>query len=204
MPASKLAFVALISVLTSGLTSGLTPVLGGPAAWAGSEHERDVRGDVVSRDRFSDDPPRTSESARRLGDITSTSVSYGESLVVTTTFRSLAAVGHQEFSWFILPSSRPREGSWSAILVVGPGRDRGRFILLDPLANQPRCGSATLDRPARTVTLTIPAACLHDPDWVKVSNGAMFLDHGREYHDDARRDGVSGRGWKLGPKVHRS
>ena len=200
MLASKLALVAV----TSALVSALVPALSGPAASAGAEKQRDARHDVVSRDRFSDDLPRTPEPDRPLGDITSIWVSYGEDLVVTTRFRGLAAVGHQEFSWFILTSSRPREGSWSATLVVGPGRDRGRFILLEPLADQPRCGSATLDRPARTVTLTIPAACLHDPDWVRVSNGAMFLDRGREYHDDARRDGVSGRGWKLGPKVHRS
>ena len=124
--------------------------------------------------------------------------------MVTTKFRSLAATGHQEFSWFVLPSDS-EDGYWTASFVVEPGKDKGQFTLLDPLANQPGCARAAVDRAARTVTLTIPASCLGDPDWVRVGNGVrVYLGHypdTREYADDARRDGVVKHGWKYGPKV---
>ena len=55
--------------------------------------------------------------------------------------------------------------------MVEPGRDKGQLTLLDPMANQPGCASAAVNRAARTVTLTIPASCLGDPDWVRVGNG---------------------------------
>ena len=59
-----------------------------------------------------------------------------------------------------------------------------------------------LDRAARTITLTIPAACLGNPDWVKVGNGVFFHNRTRLYEDDARRDGaVTDEGWKYSPKL---
>ena len=158
----------------------------------------------MSRSAYTDALPKRPEPGRRLGDIVKNSVSYGSDLVVTTKFRSLAATGHQEFSWFVLPSDS-EDGYWTASFVVEPGKDKGRFTLLDPLANQPGCARAAVDRAARTVTLTIPASCLGDPDWVRVGNGVrVYLGHypdTREYADDARRDGVVKHGWTYGPKV---
>jgi hypothetical protein len=71
----------------------------------------------------------------------------------------------------------------------------------DPIANQPDCGKAKLDRSARTVTLTVAADCLGDPDWVRVGNGIFFYDATHAYVDDARRDGVVRGDFKYGPKV---
>ncbi len=70
-----------------------------------------------------------------------------------------------------------------------------------PIANDPGCARAQVDRPARTVTLTVPAACLGDPDWVKVGIGTLTMAGGREYWDDAHRDTYDVRRLKLGPKV---
>ena len=160
---------------------------------------RDARGDVVSRPLTTDAPPTKAEPARRLGDIIATSASIGTDLVVTSKFRNLAAIGHQQYSWQLLTSED--EFSWSAALFVAPGSNQGKFELIDPIANQPDCGTAVLDRSRRTVTLTIPAACLGNPDWVKVGNGVFFYTATREYSDDARRDGVvRNTGWKFGPK----
>jgi hypothetical protein len=174
-------------------------------AHAASEGARDAARDLVSRSAYTDAQPRRPEPARRLGDIVKSSVSFGTDLVVTTKFRSLTATGHQEFSWFVLPSGGADDGQWTASLVVEPGKDKGTFTLLDPIANQPSCARAVLDRAARTVTLTIPSSCLGDPDWVRVGSGVrVYLGHypdTREYADDARRDGVVRDGWKYGPKV---
>lgn len=172
-------------------------------AHAAPEESRDAVRDVVSRSLYTDAQPKRPEPARRLGDIVKNSVSYSTDLVVTTKFRSLAAAGHQEFSWFVLSSDGEDAGYWTASLVVQPGKDKGQFTLLDPIANQPGCGKAVLDRPGRTVTLTIPASCLGDPEWVRVGNGVQFLTSTREYADDARRDGVVKDGWKYGPKMTR-
>lgn len=172
-------------------------------AHAAPEESRDAVRDVVSRSLYTDAQPKRPEPARRLGDIVKNSVSYSTDLVVTTKFRSLAAAGHQEFSWFVLPSDGEDAGYWTASLVVQPGKDEGQFTLLDPIANQPGCGKAVLDRPGRTVTLTIPASCLGDPEWVRVGNGVQFLTSTREYADDARRDGVVKDGWKYGSKMTR-
>jgi hypothetical protein len=124
---------------------------------------------------------------------------YGDALVVTTRFRDLAARGHQEFTWFVRTSQD--EFEWYVGLVVQPGKDRGEFTLIDPVANQVDCGRAVLDRPGRTVTLRIPASCLGDPAWVKVGHGVRVYTDVREYSDDARRDGVKAAGWKYGPKL---
>jgi hypothetical protein len=191
-------------VLTA-LAAAFVLVTAALPAQAATEESRDVARDVVSRSAYTDAQPRHPEPARRLGDIVKNSVSYGTDLVVTTKFRGLAAIGHQEFSWFVQPSD---DDYWTASLVVEPGKDKGHFTLLDPIANQPGCARAAVDRAARTVTLTIPSSCLGDPDWVRVSNGVrVYLGHypgTREYADDARRDGVVKDGWKYGPKVTRS
>jgi hypothetical protein len=195
MPVPKRAAALLASVALGAAA--------GPAEAAPDTH-RDAARDIVSRSLYTDALPKQPEPARRLGDIVKNSVSYGTDLVVTAKFRSLAATGHQEFSWFVLPSDS-EDGYWTASYVVEPGKGRGDFTLLDPIANQPDCGKATVNRPARTVTLTIPASCLGNPDWVRVGNGArVFIGkypHTREYADDARRDGVVGHSWKYGPKV---
>jgi hypothetical protein len=196
MPVSKSATTL---VATVALCAAAAPVQ------AASEDSRDAARDIVSRSAYSDAQPKRPEPARRLGDIVKNSVSYGTDLVVTTKFRSLAAIGHQEFSWFVLPSDGGDDGYWTASLVVEPGKDKGHLTLLDPLANQPGCAKAAVDRAARTVTLTIPSSCLGDPDWVRVGNGArVYLGHypdTREYADDARRDGVVKDAWRYGPKV---
>ena len=178
----------------------------GSASYAQTDEHRDAARDIVSRSLYSDAQPKHPEPDRRLGDIVRNYVSYGADLVVTTKYRSLAATGHQEFSWFVLPSDGEDDGYWTAILVVGPGKDKGQLTFLDPIANQPDCARAAIDRAARTVTLTIPSSCLGDPDWVRVSNGArVYVGEGsatREYSDDARRDGVvRNQGWKYGPKI---
>jgi hypothetical protein len=170
-----------------------------PPSQALVDDHLDARRDVVSGPYLSDDLPRKPEPARKLADIVASSASYGADLTVTTTFRNLAANGHQEFSWFILTSED--EFYWTASLVVQPGKDTGHFTLLDPIAYQPGCGTAVLDRDARTVTLTIPASCLRDPAWVKVGNGVYVYTATRGYADDARRDGVVKHGWKYGPKL---
>jgi hypothetical protein len=172
-----------------------------------SEDHRDAAKDVVSGSLFTDALPKHPEPARRLGDIVRNKVSYGTDLVVTTKLRSLTASGQQEFSWFLLPSGGEEPGSWNASLVVQPGKDKGTFTLLDPIANQPGCGKAVLDRPARTVTLTIPALCLHDPATVRVGNGVrIYVERGSDtvgYADDAHLDGVVKNGWKYGPRLTR-
>jgi hypothetical protein len=187
------------SVLTA-LAAAVVVVTTAAPAVALSEDGRDARRDVLSGPKLSDDLPGRPEPARKVGDIVANSASYGVELTVRTRFRSLAAIGQQEFSWFLLTADDPH-ASWNASLVVQAGKDKGRFTLLDPIANQPGCGTATLDRAARTVTLTIPASCLGDPDWVKVGNGIYVYTATRRYADDARLDGVVKGGWKYGPKV---
>jgi hypothetical protein len=164
-----------------------------------SEHTRDARRDVASRGLYTDDLPRRPEPARRVGDITAYSTSYGTDLVVTTRFRSLAALGDQDFSWLIRTSDD--DFNWFASLSLQAGRDKGNFDLIDPEANQPGCGRAVLDRPARKVTLTVPASCLGNPAWVKVAHGVRVYTSTREYADDARRDGVVKNNWRYGPKL---
>jgi len=182
------------------LAAALALVATAAPSYAAAEEARDARRDVLSGPFYTDDLPTKAEPARRVGDITRTEVSLGPDLVVTTSFRDLAAVGHQEFSWFIATSED--DFYWTASLVVQPGKDRGRFSLIDPLANQPGCGRAVLDRTGRTVTLTIPAACLGSPRWVRVGNGAtFFVGQSRIYYDDARRDAGVRHGWRFGPKV---
>ncbi|MDX6374289.1 MAG: hypothetical protein QOD98_3277 [Nocardioidaceae bacterium] len=196
MPDLKGAAVALLA--TFALLSSAQPSLG--AAAAASENTRDPSHDVLSGPYFSDDLPTRPEPDRRVGDIIRTKVTFGPDLVVTTTFRNLASVGHQEFTWFIATSED--EFPWNAALTVQPGKDRGTFSLIDPIANQPGCGKAGLDRAARTVTLTVPALCLGDPAWVRIANGVMvFVGNSRVYYDDARRDAGVRHGWKFGPKV---
>jgi hypothetical protein len=186
------------SYLLAGAT--LVLVLTGPAHAASStESHADARKDLVSRDQFSDALPRKPDPSRRLGDITANDVAYGSDLVVTTRFLNLQNTGHQEFHWSIRTSGE--DFAWAASYVINPGQAKGRFTLIDPIANQPRCGGVTLDRTKRLVTLTIPADCLGSPDWVRVGNGVVFLAGSREYHDDARLDGTVKNSWKYGPKL---
>ena len=193
--------LARTTLLTTLLTATLV-ASGAPPSQALTEDHLDPKRDVVSGPYLSDDLPRKPEPARKLADIVANSASYGADLSVTTTFRNLAATAHQEFSWSILTSDD--EFDWTASLVVQPGKDKGRFTLLDPIANQPGCGKAVLDRDARTVTLTIPASCLGDPAWVKVGNGVDVFTATRRYADDARRDGVVKHAWKYGPTMTRA
>jgi hypothetical protein len=196
MPVPK----ALLAALLAALVAAFALVIGATPAVALTEDTRDPGRDVLSGPYFSDDLPTRPEPARRLADITRTTVALGSDLVVTTRFRSLAAVGHQEFTWFIATSED--EFSWNAGLTVQPGRNKGVFSLIDPIANQPGCGKAVLDRAARRVTLTVPAACLGDPAWVRIASGVMvFVGNTRVYYDDARRDAGVRHGWKYGPKV---
>jgi hypothetical protein len=181
------------------LTAALV-IMTGPPSSATAEEGSDAKRDVVSGSAFADEWPGKPVPARRLGDIVTNSASYGAELTVTTSFRDLTAVGDQEFTWFLLTADDPHE-SWNASLVVAAGKDKGRFSLIDPIANQPKCGAAVLDRPDRTVTLTIPASCLGDPDWVRVGNGVNFYSATRRYADDARRDGSVRGSWKYGPKL---
>jgi hypothetical protein len=186
--------------LLAALLAAFALVIGAAPSVAQTEDTRDPARDVLSGPFFSDDLPTRPEPARRLADITRTTVALGSDLVVTTRFRGLAAIGHQEFSWFIVTSED--EFSWNAHLTVQPGKDKGAFSLIDPIANQPGCGKAVLDRPARMVRLTVPAACLGDPAWVRIASGVMvFIGNSRVYSDDARRDAGVRHGWKYGPKV---
>ncbi len=192
MPVPARPLATLAAALVVAMTTG--------PAHAATEDVRDPARDVLSGSYFSDDLPATPEPARRRGDITRTTVSLGSDLVVTTRFRDLTAIGEQQFQWFIATSED--DFYWTADLSVRPGRDRGRFTLLDPIAYQPGCGRAVLDRPGRTVTLTIPAACLRSPEWVRVGNGAVFFKSETQvFWDDARRDGDVRHGWRFGPKV---
>jgi hypothetical protein len=189
------------SYLLAGVLGAAMPA---PSAWAGSETVRDPSHDVLSGAYFSDVPPTRAEPARRLGDIVRTKVTLGADLVVTTKFRSLdAGIAEEEYDWSIATSVD--DFPWYAVLSVPQGSTDEHFLLVDPVANQPRCGKAALDRRARTVTLTIPADCLGNPRWVRIANGAMYAIEGqRAYYDDARRDGGVRHGWKLGPKVRAS
>jgi hypothetical protein len=189
----------LLTTLLTTLVAAVLLVSGAPPAQAVAELHADAKRDVVSGPYLSDALPRKPEPARKLADIVTTTASYGADLIVATTFRNLAASGHQEYSWSILTSED--EFEWSASLVVQPGKDKGQFSLIDPIANQPGCGRAVLDRDARTVTLTIPADCLGSPAWVKVGSGVSVYTATRRYVDDARRDGVVQHTWKYGPKL---
>jgi hypothetical protein len=192
MPVPKAFLAALLAAFL--LVTGAAPAV------AQTEDTRDPGRDVLSGPYFSDDLPTTPEPARRVADITRTTVTLGSDLVVTTRFRGLAAIGHQDFSWFIATSED--QYPWTASLAVPPGKDKGRFSLIDPIANQPGCAKAVLDRTGRTVTLTVPALCLGDPKWVRIANGVMvFVGTSRVYSDDARRDAGVRHGWKFGPKV---
>jgi hypothetical protein len=170
-------------------------------AYAGSETVRDASHDVLSGAYFSDTPPVRAEPLRRTGDIVRTKVFLGSDLVVTTRFRSLdAGAAEEEYDWFIATSED--NSPWYAVLSVPEHSSDEHFFLADSEANQPGCGKADLDRGVRKVTLTIPAACLGNPRWVRIANGAMLAIEGRRaYYDDARRDGAVRRGWKFGPRV---
>jgi hypothetical protein len=191
-------------VVPSVLLTALALVASGAPAHAAAEDSRDARRDVVSRNAFSDARPVRVEPDRRVGDVVRTQVSLGGDVVVTTTLRSLAAQGHQEFHWTVVTSADEAPGGWTGVLVYNASK-RGQFTFFDPLANDPGCARARVDRPARTVTLTVPASCLGDPVWVRVGSGTVTLADTpagvREYRDDARRTGVSLRAWKLGPQV---
>ena len=195
-----MSFTGLVrTVVSLGLAVVTALGFAAPAS-AGSESVRDPAGDVLSGPYFSDDLPTRPEPERRVGDIVRTTVRLGTDLVVTTRFRGLAANGGQQFQWLILTSED--EFSWTADLTVRAGQDEGHFSLIDPVANQPGCGKAVLDRPGRRLTLTIPADCLGDPAWVRVAHGVQtFVGQSRVYADDARRDGGVRHGWKYGPKV---
>jgi hypothetical protein len=190
--------LARTALVTTLLTATFV-ASGAPPAQAADELHADPKRDVLSGPYPSDALPARPEPARKLADIVTNSTSYGADLVVTTTFRNLAAKGHQEFSWYILTSDD--EFEWSASLVVQAGKDKGQFSLIDPIANQPGCAKAVLDRDARTVTLTIPASCLGNPDWVKVGNGVFVYTATRRYADDARREGGVKGYWKYGAKL---
>jgi hypothetical protein len=172
--------------------------LAGPAS-AAPDKGRDATGDVRSRGLTVDTVPRHPEPTRRTGDIVRYRATYGAALVVTTTFRDLAARGDQEFTWFVRTSQDQFE--WYVGLVVPAGQNKGDFTLIDPVANQLDCGRAVLDRPGRTVTLRIPASCLGSPSWVKVAHGVRVYTAAREYSDDARRGSVKAAGWKFGPQL---
>jgi hypothetical protein len=192
MPVPKASIAAVLAAFAL--------VIGAAPSVALTEDARDPGRDVLSGPYFSDDLPTRPEPTRRLADITRTTVTLGSDLVVTTRFRSLAAVGHQEFTWFIATSGD--EFPWNAGLTVPPGKDKGTFSLIDPVANQPGCGKAVLDRAARRVTLTVPASCLGEPAWVRIASGVMvFVGTSRVYYDDARRDAGVRHGWKYGPKI---
>ncbi len=193
MPSTKTACAGAI-VTAAILLLGLA----GPVS-AAPDKGRDAAGDVRSRGLTVDTTPRHPEPARRTGDIVRYRATYGEALVVTTRFRDLAARGDQEFTWFLRTSQD--QFDWYAGLVVPSGRDKGELTLIDPEANQFDCGKAVLDRPGRTVTLRIPASCLHSPSWVKVAHGVRVYTDKREYSDDARRDTVKLSGWAYGPKL---
>jgi hypothetical protein len=191
-PARVASHLAIGTLVTIGCAA--------PAS-AGSERVRDASHDVLSGEYFSDLPPTRHEPGRRLGDIVRTKVTLGTDLVVTTTFRSLdAGVAEQEYDWSIATSEA--DFPWYAVLSVPQGSTDEHFFLADPVANQPHCGKADLDRGRRKVTLTIPADCLGNPRWVRIANGAMYAIEGqRAYYDDARRDGGVRHGWRFGPKV---
>jgi hypothetical protein len=195
------------SVLTA-LAAAFAVVTTTAPSYALTDEHRDAARDIVSRSLYTDAQPKHPEPDRRPGDIVKNTVSYGSALVVTTKFRSVAAAG-QELTWFVRTSNDEDDGYWTASLVVDPGKDKGQLTFLDPIAYQPGCARAAVDRAARTVTLTIPSSCLRDPEWVRVSNGVrVYVGQGdatREYSDDARRDGVvRNDGWKYGPELTRS
>lgn len=175
-------------------------VTGSPPAQAGPERSRDGGGDVVSRSQFSDAKPTRAEPARKVGDVVASRVTLGEDLVVTLKLRSLAPTGDQQFSWTVVTSADEEPGGWSGSLGYAGSR-RSNFSFLDPIAYDPGCARATVDRPARTVTLTVPADCLGDPAWVRVAAGTQTYAGGREYWDDARSPGLRLSGFVLGPKV---
>ena len=190
------------TLLTLAAAATLVGALAGPAAAASDEEHADARKDVVTRSAFSDDPPRKVDPSRRLGDIMTAATSYGTDLVVTTRFRNLQDLGHQEFHWWIrTPASRY---PYEATLVVNQGQRKGRLTLLDPDANNLRCASAALDRTRRSVTLTVPGTCVGEPETVRVGSGVLFVLNDREFWDDARIDGAVKDGWKYGPSVTRA
>jgi hypothetical protein len=171
-----------------------------PASALTTAASRDPARDVLSRGLTDDAKPRHPEPGRRVGDVVRMSATYGADLVVTTKVRQLSSPDDQDFTWFVRTSED--SSSWFADYTLPGGRDRGTFTLIDPVANQPECGSVRLDRAARTVTLTIPADCLGSPAWVRVAHGVRVYDGRREYADDAQRAGdVRNGGWKSGPKL---
>jgi hypothetical protein len=87
----------------------------GSASYAQTDEHRDAARDIVSRSLYSDAQPKHPEPDRRLGDIVRNSVPYGADLVVTTKYRRLSATGHQEFSWFVLPSDGEDNGYWTKV-----------------------------------------------------------------------------------------
>ena len=190
-----------LRALLATLLAAFLLVVAAPPSSAASEDIRDPGRDVLSGSYFSDDLPTRPEPARRAGDIVSTKVTFGTDLVVTTKFRSLTAgLIEQEYQWLIATSED--DFPWWADLMVPQGSRNEEFFLIDPVANQPACGKADLDRSARKVTLTIPADCLGNPDWVRIANGVVFyVEAKRTYYDDARRDATVGREWKFGRKV---
>jgi hypothetical protein len=189
------------SVLTTLVGAFVLVTSAGPAL-ARADAGRDAPGDVVSRSPDGNVRPTKPEPARRLGDIIAGSASYGTDLVVTTKFRNLAAIGHQQYSWFILTPADERP--WIAVLDVNEGKTKGSFAVFDPDVFVPECGTVALNRSQRTVTLTVLGSCLGDPDWVRVGNGVTFDGGDREYSDDARREGLGHHHWKYSPTLPRA
>ncbi|QIG45056.1 hypothetical protein G5V58_21855 [Nocardioides anomalus] len=172
----------------------------GPASATTTVAGRDPARDVLSRGVTDDGKPHHPEPAQRVGDIVRLTATYGSELVVTTKVRQLSSRDDQDFSW-LLRTSEDRF-TWFADYTLPAGRDRGIFVLIDPVANEPDCGSVRLDRAARTVTLIIPADCLGSPAWVRVAHGVRVYSPTKEYADDAQRAGdVRNSGWRFGPEL---
>jgi hypothetical protein len=129
-----------------------------------------------------------------------TRVTFGTDLVVIMKVRGLAPRLIQTFNAEIRTSGA--DGSWSAELMMTPYSSDTFFTLHDSKLQAATCGTGTLQRRARRVTMVIPADCLGNPTWVRVASGTTYhVEQGQTYYDEARRDGFVGHRWKQGPRL---
>ena len=169
---------------------------------------RDAAGDVVQLIQNEDGSTQTIAAPDYAGaDIVRTVVDHRAArLRVSVRFREL------------------RRDPWQ-ITVVRVLTPRGKYdLLVERLGGKPivglkrgkkdvDCGGvkARVDRRTRSVTASLPTACLDAPRWVQVGVGAVAVDEDPlspdllvGYADDGHRDGdIRESSIAKGPKVHR-
>ena len=94
-------------------------------------------------------------------------------VVVTMTFANLRRVEAQSYSAMVVTP----EQYGAAFVMAGPGRWRGRHMLVDGEFGRVRCRGLrhSIDYRADRVEIAIPRRCIGRPAWVKVGMSNMIF-----------------------------